>query len=453
MTSNPIVSSKLPRYKRFDPLVPVWCVTPETPRTIHRYFDSTPFSPSGRFIASTQLPQEDRLPSPGEIARVVLTDLTTGVERAVAETAGWDTQVGAHVHWGEDDGTLLFNDVDQSTWQPYGVRLDLDSGRRDRFDGPIYCVSSDRSFAMTPNLRRTGLVQAGYGVVAPMETGRDYDSIPDDDGVFRTDLSTGASRLVVSLRTIADTVGKAIRANVGEEGMLLGFHMSLSPTDDRLLFIVRWVRFPKGLRALAASAFKRATFPLRMVAAKCGLDRLRRFMKPAPMVLNTLITMAVDGSDVRVLLPAHVYSAGGHHPNWSPDGKSVVMNLMIDKVMRFVRLDARGEGPRVLSDSIVGSGHPTLHPNQRCILTDAYPFEPVSFGDGSVPIRWVDFERGAESTLVRMPALAKFRGPKLEMRVDPHPAWNASFSRFAFNGYADGVRRVYIADAQSLDRG
>jgi hypothetical protein len=39
-----------------------------------------------------------------------------------------------------------------------------------------------------------------------------------------------------------------------------------------------------------------------------------------------------------------------------------------------------------------------------------------------------------------------YSGPKNELRVDPHPAWDYSFHRIAFNGCPEGVRGVYVAD-------
>ena len=59
-----------PAYLAHEPRVPVLCVTPSLAGCIHRYCDSSPFSPSGRFLAVTQLPREDRLPRPGDVARV-----------------------------------------------------------------------------------------------------------------------------------------------------------------------------------------------------------------------------------------------------------------------------------------------------------------------------------------------------------------------------------------------
>jgi hypothetical protein len=47
-----------PRYDRFSPAVPVWCVTPNLDRVIHRFHLSSPFSPSGRYLGLTRLSRE-----------------------------------------------------------------------------------------------------------------------------------------------------------------------------------------------------------------------------------------------------------------------------------------------------------------------------------------------------------------------------------------------------------
>ena len=70
------VSDVFPKYTQYDPQVPVYCVTPDEGRCLHRFFDTPPFSPSGRYLAVLRLPFEDRMPSPGDQAQIVLGDQT-----------------------------------------------------------------------------------------------------------------------------------------------------------------------------------------------------------------------------------------------------------------------------------------------------------------------------------------------------------------------------------------
>ena len=150
-----------PLYEEYGPKVPVWCITPNSFGCIHRFFDTSAISPSGRYVGLTRLPNEDRLPKPGDLAEVVVVDLHTGRENGIARTAGWDTQLGAQVQWGRDDSELFFNDVQSESWKPYCVKMNPATGARKDFDGSIYMVSPDGGYLAAPSLEKLGLTQAG----------------------------------------------------------------------------------------------------------------------------------------------------------------------------------------------------------------------------------------------------------------------------------------------------
>jgi len=137
------VSETFHRYGQYDPMVPVWCVTPEKDRCIHRFFDTSPFSPSGRYMALFRLPYEDHLPEPGDAGEIIVVDLENGEDRVVAVTRAWEAQMGPNLQWGADDNVLLFNNVDTSEWTPYAVKLNPYTGEKIRLGACIYRVSPD----------------------------------------------------------------------------------------------------------------------------------------------------------------------------------------------------------------------------------------------------------------------------------------------------------------------
>ena len=144
-----------PRYEDYPSEVPVWCLTPETPRVIHRFFDTSPLSPSGRYLAVFQLPEKDDFPRPGDRCGIFVVDLETGTEKQVWETAGWEFQLGANLNWGRSDHELIFNDVDTSRWEPHTVVLDPLSGSHRKLPGSVYHVSPDgRMIASANNARQ-----------------------------------------------------------------------------------------------------------------------------------------------------------------------------------------------------------------------------------------------------------------------------------------------------------
>ena len=97
------LSDRFPRFLEGNPAVPVWCVTPNTSRCLHRFFDTSPFSPSGRYLACFRLPFEDRLPEPGDVGRGRARRPRRG-DRAGGryETRGFETQMGCNLNWGVD---------------------------------------------------------------------------------------------------------------------------------------------------------------------------------------------------------------------------------------------------------------------------------------------------------------------------------------------------------------
>ena len=69
-------------------------------------------------------------------------------------------------------------------------------------------------------------------------------------------------------------------------------------------------------------------------------------------------------------------------------------------------------------------------------------------GDGTVPLRWIDPQRGTEQPIVNIPTDQPSSISAL--RVDPHPAWHHDQRRVTFNGFVEGTRRVFVADLAAL---
>lgn len=404
-----------PRYTEFDPAAPIWCITPEVDGCFHRFFDTSPISPSGRFVGLTRMPAEDRMPEPGEPAEVVLIDLATGEWEVEAETHGWDTQLGAQVQWGATDEELFFIDMDVERWKPFSVKMNLLTGERREVEGPLYMVSPDGRFMASPCLRRTRRTQHGYGVVAPDEAIPVNYGAPDDDGLFLTDLATGETTLLLSL---ARVYMELLDAEQYAGGDLYGFHVKWNLQGSRLQFVVRWM--PHGNDERGA----------------------RR---------NMLVTLRPDGSDLQMAIPGEVWARGGHHPNWMPDGEHVMMNLKLDgENMRLVSARYDGADLRLLNDDLLGTGHPAMHPDGRHVITDEYAHASLANEDGTTPLRLLDVQSGGEVQVARIRTRPDYEGEEKVLRVDPHPAWDPEFRFVTFNACPSGRRDVFIADLAEL---
>ncbi len=413
-----------PRYREFDPAVPVWCLTPDLKGCIHRFFDTSPLSPSGKYLAVFRLPFEDRQPGPGEEGDIIIIDLSSGKYHVAARTRGWEPQMGANINWGGTDRELFFNDVDPADWDPFSWKLDFMSGDKKKMEGPVYHASPDGKWLISANMASMRRTQPGYGVVVPEEKIPRNIGPADDDGFYLTDTSTGKCRMFFSVKELLSRAQPPVRIEDAGSQEIYGFHSKFNPRGDMLMLSLRW--FPAG-----------------------DNPRLNMFKLDKKAVRYAWLAAGLSGQPLHCSAGPEVWIKSGHHATWFPDGKKISMNLNIDgDGMRFVKVNSDGSELSKMHGSIYGSGHPTVYPGERYILTDAYLHENLAFPDGTVPLRWIDLKEGKETAIIRI----NVRQPHREsvLRVDPHPAWDRSWRYAVFNGFSEGTRKVFIADMQGL---
>jgi hypothetical protein len=217
-----------------------------TDRTLHRFFDTSPISPSGRYLALLRLPYEGRSPSPADAGEVVLIDLQSGQERVIATSRGWEVQVGANVQWGRSDEELYFNDVDPRTWKAFAVCVNPTTGSQRKLDGTVFMVSPDGTMLASHNLVKSRNVQRGYGVVIPDDlVGKNIGPVAND-GVYLTDTKSGRSRMLVSLKTIYETAVPSIRVEKPEAYQYYCFQVKWNPQSTRLLTTLQCIPLTGG---------------------------------------------------------------------------------------------------------------------------------------------------------------------------------------------------------------
>ena len=420
------LANNFPAYTKFDQIVPVHCVTPDG-GYMHRFFDTCPVSPSGRYIALLKLPFEDHEALPGETAEIVVIDLQTGVEKIVDETAGWEFQLGANINWGVNDDLLFYSDVNTGDWTPHCVKLNLQTGERSTFGRGIYHASPDGKHILCTNAAAMRRTQGGYGVTVPDENVPRNIGLRDDDGLFITDTETGECKLLISVKEAVErTVPKSELAEYDDYENYL-FHSKWSPQGDRVLFTLR--RFPIS-----------------------GPHRFQVLHHPDNGMKYDVFTMKPDGTELFNAVNSDYWDRGGHHINWFPDGSKLSMNLgfKCDGIMRFTQVNYDGTDIGMMFEEPIGSGHPSFNPEMTHLVTDTYVFESLAFGDGTTPIRLIDLQDKSEQCICRMQTETPAQKISPVLRVDPHPVWNRDFKSVIFNGFDGGTRKVYIADLSAI---
>jgi hypothetical protein len=375
-------------------------------------------------MAVFQLPFEDRRPEPGDRGSVVLIDLETGEDRVIAETAGWEPQMGANINWGGSDTELYYNDVDTKSWVGHAWKHNPLTGERRRMEGTVYHASPDGNYLISANMTTMRKTQPGYGVCIPKEFSRRNVGLVKDDGFYLTDTTSGRARLLVSTEELFQKALPRIKEDRPEAHEIYGFHSKFNPQGDRLMVSLRW--FP-------------AT----------DQPQWDMFKKDHDSVRMAWVTLRLDGSQMHCAVGPEHWEKGGHHATWFPDGWRISMNLRIDRAeLRLVQVNADGTELGKMREDLLGSGHPTVHADNRHLITDTYTRESTAFGDGTIPLRWIDLETGEDRVLVRINTAQPHEDSVL--RVDPHPAWDPTWRYVAFNGFVEGTRRVYVADLAGL---
>ncbi|MEM9883935.1 MAG: hypothetical protein AAF800_13565 [Planctomycetota bacterium] len=362
---------------------------------------------------------------PGDVAEVYVVDLTTGQTRRAAETRGWEMQLGANLHWGASDSELIFNDLDTADWVPFARVVDFASGLDRRLEGTVYTASPDGRYIASADMRAMRRTQSGYGVIVPDDRVPARPGLSGDDGCWVTDVQTGKRDLVASIRDLVEKSRNGFDLDDPEQYDVYGFHACWSPRGDRLMFTLRWT--PREGR---------------------GLDDLKQMKR-----FHSVLTLKPDGTDIYEAIPNSRWVHGGHHTYWAPDGEHLTANLRFpgEPGLRLIRVRYDGTGFERLSDTVHGSGHPSMLPGGRYMVTDTYTDENGFCDDGTSLLRWIDLQQHTDTELARF--RTKQPTPRGEARVDPHVAWDRDWRYVAFNGFMDGTRRVYLADLSGLRSG
>ncbi len=400
-------------YRPDDSAVPIVCVTPPSGDFMHSFFDVCPISPSGRYLAVTRLPFTWRYPAPGDLAEVCVVDLERRTLRALHRTDGWALQLGAHLHWHPGDDRFLFCN-ERGDGAGAAVRIDLETGELRRFAAPIYAIAPDGRYALSPALDLINASQQGYGVPeTPWRRRRlAADGPSTAEGLHRLDLETGRVEMLLSIAELARPLLAPAERRRAASYL---FHVKIAPDGGRIFQVLR----SRGL-------------PDRPAAWRSGI-----------------VTFDPVGGDLTAALSYSDWDRGGHHPSWLPDSRHILMNLASDEggELRFVAFGQDGGGRRIVAAGRRGSGHPSIEPTGRLLVTDAYLNEGFAVPDGLAPLRGLALHDGSE----RLLAALDCGPPDLRARrIDPHPAWSRDGRRLVVNACVGGRRQVLLAEMGGL---
>ena len=397
-------------------IAPVTRVTPDGGNFVQTYFDVSPISPSGRYLALSKLPFNNHIPVQGDVAEVCIIDLKDQSIKTVYSTKTWGFQTGTNVQWGDTDQFIYTNDLING--KAVMVQVDLLTGQTKAFSRSMYNVSKDGKYAIGFPLELLNVTQQGYGMPSKENESPISLSVEaaKDEGVWRTNLETGESTLLYSIADVASQVPKPMPR---ENGTYYFWHSKFNRQGTRIMQVLRCI-FP-GFDG--------------------GSDRSAMGF-----------TLDASGKDIQFTKhdPVWNYKIGGH-PNWHPDGVHIIRNMKpYDDTTRVCQFKYDRSDFKVLSETFKGIGHPSIESTGRFVITD----NRINNSDGTAvtELLLLDVNTDKVRTICSVPTTntSNFTVANKPLRVDGHPCWSMDFKKVTLQGTHNGARQLYIVDMDKL---
>ncbi|MDG2470907.1 MAG: hypothetical protein P8M80_16625 [Pirellulaceae bacterium] len=303
------------------------------------YYDKLQFDPTNRFVLSNQVDFEHRTPTAEDTIKVGMVDTQNQdqwIELGQSQAWGW--QQGCMLQWlPGSKQKVIFNDRQKGRFVSHVV--DVRSRNQKTLESPVYTLAANGAFGLAADFARIQIMRPGYGYVG-LDDENHESMAPKDSGVFKVDMVSGKSRLILSLADVA---------RIPHHGSVLTGvkhyfnHLLISPDSNRFIALHRWRKQDDSNPSKAVGGFT-----------------------------TRMITANVDGSDVYVLDPSgytshFIWRDPEHVCMWTrPVGKKAGFYLMKDKTPTIEPVGA---------DVMTLNGHNTYLPIPKSpwILNDTYP--------------------------------------------------------------------------------
>lgn len=385
------------------------------------YYDKWQVDPSGRYAIGCKVDLLFRSPTATDVLEVGLIDLENGFKwTKIGESTSWGWQQGCMAQWIPGPGKEVI-------WNDHGKKgvisriYNVTTGKTRELPRPIYTLSPDGSFALSIDFERLQFYRPGYGY--PSKQKRNFAvKTPESGGIFKMDLKTGKSELIVALADIA-----AIDRPLGSVKDYYHWvnHLLVNPSATRFIFLNR-------SRPVASVGDMNTWYEKNKHREHFSGSTSGRYKTRA-------MTASMEGGDIYPLNDDGKFS----HFIWKGDDIITAWATTDDGgAAAFYEFDDRTKNYRMLDkQAMPTNGHNTYVPNtnNEWILNDTYPLGK---------------DRMQELYLYHVPTkrkvvLGRFHEPKEfsgEWRCDLHPRTDQAGQRVFFDSTHSGRRQMYMID-------
>ena len=378
------------------------------------YYDKREFDPSNNLVLANQVGFEGRSPTGNDQIKVGYVDTAPNAGdrwHEIGKSNAWGWQQGCMLQWvGNDGKRVLWNDREGDK---FVCRIYSLSDKQIRtIDKPIYTISFDGKTALSVDFRRIDNLRPGYGydgLADPNVSNR----APDDSGIWRVDLETGKSNLILSLADVAEIAWPD--GDKHSKAWHYFNHLLINPSGTRFIVLHRY----------------RPEFNPKTLQFKGGF-------------VTRMITADMDGKNRFVLDPSGFTS----HFIWKDDDEVTMWTKPKGKKSGFYRfVDQTDKVFDVGHDKMPTNGHNTYLPAPYgdWILNDTYPDRKTS----RQTVFLYHVSSGKRVDLGHFPSPKAYRG---EWRCDTHPRSSNDGHFVTVDSPHDGGRQVYLLDISEIVR-
>lgn len=399
-----------PKLGPLETTVPVRTITSGPKHHWFGYYDKREFDPSDKLVLSNEVSFEGRSPTADDSIGVGYVDTADGDRwHELGRSNAWGWQQGCMLQWvGNDGKRVLWNDRDGDR---FVCRIhDLATKSTRTIDRPIYTISGDGSFGLSADFRRIDNLRPGYGYDGLSDPYVDQRA-PEESGVWKVDLRTGESKLVLSLAQVAKMPWHD--GNLHGDAWHYFNHLLINPSGTRFIVLHRYrPQFDPGT------------------------------LKYTGGFVTRMLTANIDGTDVYELDPSGKTS----HFIWKDDevvtmwtrplGQSNGFYDFTDRTSQIVSV-GRSEMPANGHNTYLGGDHGDW------ILNDTYPNKR----DRRQTVYLYHTPSQRRFDIGHFPSPPSYTG---EWRCDTHPRSSNDGTLVAVDSPHTEGRQVHLMDIRGL---
>lgn len=209
-------------------------ITPSNISFKFGYYNYSPINVKGDKLLAHKIGFEGRMPLPDDKVEVGFFSLNDGRWHKIANSNAFNWQQGSMLQWlGPDfDDRFIFNDVENNR---FVARIyNINTGGITTIPHPVYGIDPKGEFSISLNFERCYFTRAySYASIVNQKWNT---RIPEEDGIFKVDLSNGRIKRIISLKQILDLES----ASDDGETMHWFEHIMLNPSGTRFAFYHRF---------------------------------------------------------------------------------------------------------------------------------------------------------------------------------------------------------------------